>query len=211
MEVRYIKYFLKIFLPLLDRKNDRAAIRFMFRHTAFFSISKGKRLFGPTCRCTEDNLIIVGDGLVNGYLRNNEEEETNIWLGTKGSVYICNHHKEDYNFNLFAIEDAIVFLIDQSELKEGCAWYPVLDALFNTHLLQKAFSDVNNRNILFRLQHTENRISLFRRMYPGLFDKMPTDLLLSYLDLDLDLTSGQKLEIDGVFNKNIPNDLQNQN
>ncbi|WP_316847648.1 hypothetical protein [Pedobacter psychrodurus] len=207
MEVSYIKYFLRVFLPLLDRKNDRAAIRFMFRHTAFFSISKGKRLFGPNHRSTAGNLIIVGDGLVNGYLRNNEEEHANIWLGTKGSVYIYNHSKMDDNFNLFAIEDAIVFLIDQSELKEGCAWYPVLDTLFNAHLLRKAFSDVNNRNILFRLQHTENRISLFRRMYPGLFDRMPTDLLLSYLDINLNLTCGHELEIDGVFNNSTFNDV----
>ncbi|NII81236.1 MULTISPECIES: hypothetical protein [unclassified Pedobacter] len=204
MEVGYIKYFLKIFLPLLDRKKDRAAIRFMYRHTAFLSIRKGKTLFKPNSSSANGNIIIVADGLVNGYLVNEEAEQTNIWLGAKGSVYIPNGFKQtDGNFNLFAIQDTIVFLIDQTELEEGCAWYPVLDSLFNDYLLQTAISDVNNRNILFRLQNTENRISLFKRIYPGLFDQIPTDLLLSYLDIDLSLTPKQNLQINNVYSIDI--------
>lgn len=204
MEVGYIKYFLKVFLPLLDRKKDRAAIRFMYRHTAFFSIRKGKTLFKSNSSVANDNIILVADGLVNGYLVNEEAEQANIWLGTKGSVYIPNGFKQaDGNFNLFAIKDTIVFLIDQIELEEGCRWYPVLDSLFNTYLLQTAISDVNNRNILFRLQNTENRISLFKRIYPGLFDQIPTDLLLSYLDIDLSLTPKQNLQINSVYSKDI--------
>lgn len=204
MEVGYIKYFLKVFLPLLDRKKDRAAIRFMYRHTAFLSICKGKTLFKPNSSLANDNIIIVADGLVNGYLVNEEAEQANIWLGTKGSVYIPNGFKQtDGNFNLFAIKDTIVFLIDQTELEEGCEWYPVLDSLFNTYLLRTAISDVNNRNILFRLQNTENRISLFKRIYPGLFDQIPTDLLLSYLDIDLSLIPKQNLQISSVYSKDI--------
>ncbi|QNR85211.1 hypothetical protein H9N25_01545 [Pedobacter riviphilus] len=204
MEVGYIKYFLKIFLPLLDRKKDRAAIRFMYRHTAFLCIRKGKTLFKPNSSTANGNIIIVADGLVNGYLVNEEAEQTNIWLGPKGSVYIPNGFKQtDGNFNLFAIQDTIVFLIDQTELEEGCAWYPVLDSLFNDYLLQTAISDVNNRNILFRLQNTENRISLFKRIYPGLFDQIPTDLLLSYLDIDLSLTPKQNLQINNVYSIDI--------
>lgn len=204
MEVGYIKYFLKVFLPLLDRKKDRAAIRFMYRHTAFLSIRKGKTLFKPNSSTANGNIIIVADGLVNGYLVNEEAEQVNIWLGTKGSVYIPNGFKQtDGNFNLFAIEDTIVFLIDQTEMEEGCAWYPVLDSLFKTYLLQTAISDVNNRNILFRLQNTENRISLFKRIYPGLFDQIPTDLLLSYLDIDLNLTPKQNLHINNVHSMDI--------
>ena len=204
MEVGYIKYFLKVFLPLLDRKKDRAAIRFMYRHTAFFSIHKGKTLFKSNSSVANNSIIIVADGLVNGYLVNEEAEQANIWLGTKGSVYIPNGFKQaDGNFNLFAIKDTIVFLIDQTELEDGCEWYPVLDSLFNNYLLQTAISDVNNRNILFRLQNTENRISLFKRIYPGLFDQIPTDLLLSYLDIDLSLTPKQNLQISSVYNKDI--------
>lgn len=204
MEVANIKYFLKVFLPLLDRKKDRAAIRFMYRHTAFLSIRKGKTLFKPNSSAANGNLIMVAEGLVNGYLVNEEAEQVNIWLGTKGGVYIPNGFKQaDGNFNLFAIEDTIVFLIDQAELEEGCAWYPVLDSLFNTYLLRTAISEVNNINILFRLQNTENRISLFKRIYPGLFDRMPTDLLLSYLDIDLSLTREQNLQINNVYNMGI--------
>jgi hypothetical protein len=210
MEVSYIKYFLKVFLPLLDRKKDRAAIRFMYRHSACFSINKGKTLFKPNSSAVAGSLIIVADGLVNGYLTNNEEEQINIWLGMEDNMYICDNFKDaDHNFNLFAIEDSIVFLIDKSELEEGCAWYPVLDALFNTYLLRSAIADANNRNILFRLQNIENRISLFKRIYPGLFDRMPSDLLLSYLDLDSNLTSGQNLQI-GAYRKTILNDFHNQ-
>lgn len=208
MEVGYIKYFLKVFLPLLDRKKDRAAIRFMYRHTVFLSIRKGKTLFKPNSSVANGNIIIVADGLVNGYLVNEEAEQTNIWLGAKGSVYIRNGFKQtDGNFNLFAIQDTIVFLIDQTELEEGCAWYPVLDSLFKTYLLQTAISDVNNRNILFRLQNTENRISLFKRIYPGLFDQIPSDLLLSYLDIDLNLTPKQNLQINNVYSMDILNNF----
>jgi CRP-like cAMP-binding protein len=211
MEVSNIKYFLRVFLPLLDRKKDRAAIRFMYRHTAFLSIGKGRTLFKPNSSAANGNLIIVADGLVNGYLANEETGQTNIWLGMKDSVYICDHFKQtDHHFNLLAIEDTIVFVIDQTELAEGCAWYPVLDSLFNTHLLQTAISDVNNRNILFRLQNIENRISLFKRIYPGLFDRMPTDLLLSYLDIDLSLTREQTLHINSVYNEDMVTHLQNQ-
>lgn len=204
MEVGYIKYFLKVFLPFLDRKKDRAAIRFMYRHTAFLSINKGKTLFKPNSSAANGNIIIIADGLVNGYLVNEKAEQTNIWLGTKGSVYILDGFKHpDGNFNLFAIEDTVVFLIDQTELEEGCAWYPVLDSLFNTYLLRTAISDVNNRNILFRQQNTESRISLFKRIYPGLFDKIPTDLLLSYLDIDLSLTAKQNFQMNNVYSMDI--------
>jgi hypothetical protein len=210
MEVGNIKYFLKVFLPLLDRKKDRAAIRFMYRHTAFLSISKGKTLFKPNSSAANGNIIIVADGLVNGYLTNEDREQANIWLGMKGGVYIGNDFKQDQNFNLFAIEDTIVFLIDQTELAEGCAWYPVLDSLFNTYLFRAAISDVNNRNILFRLQNIENRISLFKHIYPGLFDRMPTDLLLSYLDIDLSLTREQNLQVNSPYSVDILNGFQDQ-
>ncbi|MBB6235600.1 hypothetical protein HDC90_000197 [Pedobacter sp. AK013] len=204
MEVGYIKYFLKVFLPLLDRKKDRAAIRFMYRHTAFLSIRKGKTLFRPNSSTANGNIIIVADGLVNGYLAKGEAEQTNIWLGMKGSVHIPNGFKQtDGNFNLFAVEDTIVFLIDQTELEEGCSWYPVLDSLFNAYLLPTAMADLNNRNILFRLQNTENRISLFKRIYPGLFDLIPTDLLLSYLDIDLNLIPKQNLQINNVHSMGV--------
>lgn len=204
MEVNYIKYFLKVFLPLLDRKKDRAAIRFMYRHTSFLSIRKGETLFKPNSSAANGKIILVADGLVNGYLVNEEADQANIWLGTKGSVYIRNDFKQtDGNFNLFAIKDTIVFLIDLTELEEGCTWYPVLDSLFNVYFLQTAIADVNNRNILFRLQNTENRISLFKRIYPGLFDQIPTDLLLSYLDIDLSLTPKQNLQMNSIYSKDV--------
>ncbi|MDQ0641034.1 hypothetical protein QF042_004599 [Pedobacter sp. W3I1] len=211
MDVGYIKYFLKIFLPLLDRKKDRAAIRFIYRHTAFFSISKGKTLFKPNSSAAVGSLIIVADGLVNGYIANVEAGQANIWLGMKGSVYICDNFKQtDHNFNLLAIEDTIVFFIDQTELAEGCAWYPALDSLFNSCLLQTAVSDVNNRNILYRLQTIENRISLFKRIYPGLYDRMSTDLLLSYFDIDLSLTGEQTLQINSAYNEDMVTHFQNK-
>ena len=184
MEQTDIKFFLRMILPLLDRIRDRAAIRFLYRHTAAINIKKGKSLFQANSLAANGNIFIIQNGLVNGYITNNVQERTDIWLGSKNSIYIQDDTKAAQFgiFNIEAIEDALVFVIDLGELEEGCAWYPVLNALFNFYFFPNAMADVINRNILFRLQDIDSRITQFRKMYPALYTRLPKDLLLSYLD-----------------------------
>ncbi|RBQ09927.1 Crp/Fnr family transcriptional regulator [Pedobacter miscanthi] len=204
MDVAYIKYFYKVFLPLLDRVKDRAALRFLYRHTAFFTIQKGKPLFRPNSTAANGSIIIIADGLVNGFLLNKDAEQANIWLGKPGSIYICDDFSfTDHTFNLLAIEDTVVLIIDKKELEEGCNWYPSLDSLFNFYLLRNAMADANNRNILFRMQNIENKTRLFRRMYPGLSERIPAELLLSYLEPHLALRSEHDIQLDEIFNEKL--------
>lgn len=204
MDVAYIKYFFKAFLPLLDRVKDRAAIRFLYRHTAFFTIQKGKPLFRPSSTAANGNIIIIADGLVNGFLLNRDAEQVNIWLGKPGSIYICEDFSfTDHTFNLLAIEDTVVFIIDKNELEEGCAWYPALDSLFNFYLLRNAMADVNNRNILFRMQNIENKTRLFKRMYPGLSERLPAELLISYLEPSSTFIPEHDIQLDELFSEKL--------
>ncbi|GGG98078.1 hypothetical protein [Pedobacter zeae] len=197
MEFSYTRAFLKVFLSLLDRAKDRAAIRFLYRHTTFRNINAGESLFGSGSQGTSGQIIYVADGLVNGYISNESQKSSSIWLGQSGSTYICDDYRyTDHNFNIQAIEHSTLFILDKCELEEGCAWYPVLNSLFHFHFLRNAINDVNNSNILFRLQNIENRISLFKRIYPDLYNRIPANLLISYLDPDATLDQEQSLLLD---------------
>jgi CRP-like cAMP-binding protein len=206
MELGYTKYFLRVFLSLLDRKKDRAAIRFLYRHTAFRNIYEGETLFDPNSPAANGKLMYVAEGLVNGYITDESEKPSNIWLGRSGSTYICDDFSyTDHSFNIQAIEHSTLFIIDKCEFEEGCAWYPVLDSLFHFYFLRNAINDVNNRNILFRLQNIESRTSLFRRIYPDLYERIPADLLISYLDPDAVMDPEPDLQLDDANEKSIMN------
>lgn len=211
MELGYTKYFLKVFLSLLDRKKDRAAIRFLYRHTTFRNIDQGETLFEPNNQAANGKIIYVAEGLVNGYVTDENQEQANIWLGSAGSTYICDDFSyTGHTFNVLAVERSTLFIIDHCEFEEGCAWYPVLDSLFHFYFLYHAITDVNNRNILFRLQNIENRTCLFRRIYPDLYDRIPPDLLISYLDPDSTLRSEQNLQLDSLYGESLLNNQSPQ-
>ncbi|MBO9673165.1 MAG: hypothetical protein J7577_06960 [Sphingobacteriaceae bacterium] len=206
MKLGYTRYFLKVFLSLLDSKKNRAAIRFLYRHTTFRNINDGEMLFELNSPTANGQIIYVAEGLVNGYISNESQKSSDIWLGQAGGIYICNDYSyTSYNFNISALEHSVIFIMDKCEIEEGCAWYPELDSLFNGYFLPKAMADVNNRNILFRLQDIENRTNLFRQIYPDLYDRIPADLLISYLDPDATLDIEQDLQLNETNNESIPN------
>lgn len=182
MEKIEIKFFLKMFLPLINPREGRAALRCLFRHTTAFTLQKGETLFPKNISGTVGQIIVVCSGLVNGFLQDNECERTNIWLGQKGSIYICRgqNSSRPEHLNLEAIEEAIVFLIDHEELEACYKSHPELAEIFYTYFLPCAMSDVSERNIIFRLPDVAYRITRFRKVYPGLYERLPKDLLLSY-------------------------------
>ncbi|MFD2582302.1 hypothetical protein ACFSR6_07375 [Pedobacter vanadiisoli] len=206
MKLGYTRYFLKVFLSLLDSKKNRAAIRFLYRHTTFRNISEGETLFEVNSPTANGQVIYVAEGLVNGYISNEGQKSSDIWLGKSGSTYICDDYSyTGYSFNINALENSVIFIIDKCEFEEGCAWYPELDSLFDVYFLSNAINDVNNRNILFRLQDIENRTRLFRQIYPDLYERIPADLLISYLDPDAALDLEQDLHLDDTNNESILN------
>jgi hypothetical protein len=204
MKLGYTKCFLKVFLLLLDRKKDRAALRFLYRHTTFQNIHQGDTLFETNNLAANGKIIYVAKGLVNGYITDENQKQANIWLGRTGSTYISDDFSYiEHTFNILAIEHSTVLIIDKYEFEEGCAWYPALDALFHSYFLRNALTDVNNRNIFFRLQNIENKTRLFKRIYPGLYERIPAKLLMSYLEMDSTLKSGQNLQSGPVYSGNL--------
>jgi hypothetical protein len=182
MEKKEIKYFLKIFLPLINRKEGRAALRCLFRHTVAFNLRKGETLFPKNSSGTAGQIIVICNGLVNGFLQDNEWGKTNIWLGQEGSIYVCQgqNSPRPENLNLEAIEETMVFLIDREDLQACYQSHPELAELFYSYFLPCAMSDASERNIIFRLPDVACRITRFRKFYPGLYERLPKDLLLSY-------------------------------
>ncbi|WP_412465765.1 hypothetical protein [Pedobacter sp. KLB.chiD] len=182
MEKIEMKFFLKMFLPLIDRNKGRAALRCLFRHTIALNIRKGETLFPKNISGTNGQIIMVCTGLVNGFLQDNECGKINIWLGKEGSIYICQgqNNARQENFNLEAIEDTIVFLVDYEDLEDCYQSYPELAELFYSYLLPHAMNDVSERNIIFRLPDVACRIMRFQKAYPGLYERLPKNLLLSY-------------------------------
>lgn len=182
MEKIEIKFFLKMFLPLINQREGRAALRCLFKHTTAFTLQKGQMLFPKNISGTVGQIIVVCSGLINGFLQDDEWEKTNIWLGQKGSIYICRgqNSPRTENLNLEAIEEAIIFLIDYEELEACYQSHPELAELFYTYFLPCAMSDASERNIIFRLPDVAYRINRFRKFYPGVYERLPKDLLLSY-------------------------------
>jgi len=182
MEKIEIKFFLKMFLPLIDSSKGRAAIRCLFRHTITLNIPKGETFFPKNTSGTAGQIIVVYRGLVNGFLQDSKWGKTNIWLGQESSIYICRgqNSSDPENLHLEAIEDAVVFLINHEDLEDCYKSYPELAELFYSHFLPSAMHDVNERNIIFRLPDVACRITRFRTFYPGLYERLPKALLLSY-------------------------------
>jgi len=182
MEILEIKLFLKMFLPLIDRTKSRAALRCLFRHTTALNIHKGETLFPKNTFSTAGQIIMICSGLVNSFLQDDEFGKINVWLGQEGSIYICQgqNSSRPENLNLEAIEDAIVFLIDYEDLETCYKLHPELAELFYSHLLPCAMNDVSERNIIFRLPDAGCRITRFRTFYPGMYERLPKELLLSY-------------------------------
>lgn len=182
MKKREIKFFLKMFLPLIDRIEGREALRCLFRHTKALSIQEGETLFPSNISGTAGQIIVVYSGLLNGFLQDNEWGKTNIWLGQEGSIYICQgqNSSRPQNLNLEAVEDAIIFLIDYECLENCYNSHPELAELFYSHLLPHAMNDVSERNIIFRMPDVACRITRFRTFYPGLYERLPKELLVAY-------------------------------
>ncbi|MEH3114800.1 hypothetical protein [Pedobacter terrae] len=182
MEKIEIKLFLKMFLPLIDRSKGGEALRCLFRHTTALNIRKGETLFPGNISGTAGQIIVICSGLVNGFLQDNKWGNTNLWLGQEGSIYICNgqNSAKPENLNLEAIEDSMIFLIDYEDLEKCYKSQPELAKLFYSNLLPSAMKDVNERNIIFRLPDVACRITRFQQSYPGLYERLPKDLLISY-------------------------------
>jgi len=183
MELSEIKCFLKMFHCFFNRNSDRAALRFLYRNTTAFFLPPGEKAFHSESFLAGGNIIIVSSGLVNGFILEGDLKQTDIWLGTENSVFIWDKSQSPGAFNVESIEQTLIFLMDLNEMTTACAIYPVLHGFLNNYIFARAIQEVNRRNILFRLLEPLSKISRFKKDYPGVFERLPEKLALSYLGI----------------------------
>lgn len=183
MELSEIRCFLKMFHCFFNRRSDKAALRFLYRNTTAFVLSPGEKAFHSESFIGGGNIIIVSSGLVNGFILEGDLKQADIWLGAENSVFIWDKSQSHGVFNVESIEQTLIFSIDLNKMTTACAIYQELHSFLNNYIFARAIQDVNRRNILFRLLEPVSKISRFKKDYPGLFERLPKKLALSYLGI----------------------------
>lgn len=188
VDIQNLKSFLTLFLPYLDRTQDRAALRFLYRHVEFSFILRGSNNLIKEGTESPIPIVVVIEGLINYYTIEEGCQQGDPWIGVSGSILMPPpqdfRHSKVSELVVEALKDSKIVLIDTVALQEGIQLYPQLSLILLRFILPKAIYDVNQRNILFRIPELSSRIRFFQRLFPGVMELLPSELADSYIHVN---------------------------
>lgn len=174
----------KIFLTLVRQilgNQYRHAERFLYLHTKFVQLSMGETAYSEWLMGDGDNIIIVLDGLVSGYLISDSGQRCDTWIGDYQGVFVYDIPGQvSEPVNLEAIKPALVMLISQNELEMGCRSFPVLEMLFTRLIFPNAIRDLNRYILIGKLGSRLARLGYFQKIYPKVWDRVPARIYHTY-------------------------------
>jgi len=135
---------------------------------------------GQVCK----HIFFLESGLVRVF-HFREEKEVTSWILKEGDIFISvfSFFEQQPSYeNIEALEDCICLGIDYKELQDTCEKYPE----FNKHqiqILRKYYERMVERMFKLGRQTPEERYALLLKEEPELFQRVPLNILSTYLEL----------------------------
>lgn len=178
-KISKVKTFLSVFGQFTT---DRHCLRHIYQHISFRFLCKGRSLSEADIP-EDDGILLVTSGILNCSFTDDYGMNTHLWLGQEGAmVKPRDMILEPRNtFALHAVQDTTFLYIKLGEVDALSNYYPEAYGAFIRRLYAKLAMDAHQRNILFRLTERGSRLEFFRKMYTGLEEILPPELLENYL------------------------------
>lgn len=176
--------------------NDALTL-FLAQHTQVISLPRKKFLLKEGALC--GHIYFVRKGALHAYLKGNGKEMT-TWISIENNLVTsiaALFGQQPSKENIQALEPSELLMMSFEHLEQLYAQQPEVNVIARK-LLQKYYSDAENRTFLIRIPKAEQRYQHFLKSHPNLANRIPLKYIASYIGITLETLSRIRGKMSGA-------------